>query len=478
MNLKCAIGMHEWSGCKCSTCGKTRDDDHDWSKDCDKCAKCGRERAGVHSWSGCKCSTCGKTSDESHDWSKNCDKCAKCGKERANAHSWSGCQCSTCGRTRDEDHDLSKDCDKCAKCGKERIRAHSWSGCKCSMCGRTRDEAHDWSMDRAKCARCGKVPSIHDAARAGDLDVVRRLLEQDASLSRAERNGSTPLHYAAEKGSISIAELLIEKGADITAKNASRETPLHYAAGADHIDMVEFLIGRGADVNAGYPRSKTPLHTAVSILGGPEVVKKLLSRGAIIDAQDNLEYTPLHWAVDHRKSSIVRLLCEHGADKSKRTFRGETAERMASGHQDIEEALRAPVIRKQEHVKSWLAGHVVDWFFYSHHAQYGDMIQRPADFFEYICNQLRIEPSDLGGVPQSRYEAENRTRHLAEGSVTSVARRFFAAHLHKADDIAVFAFPCSCVFRAPGALVVLVKSASIRDVGTFGERINLTDTSC
>jgi tetratricopeptide (TPR) repeat protein len=82
MNLKCAIGMHHWAGCKCSECGKTREEAHDWAADCEKCAKCGKSRAGAHTWTGCTCSKCGKKRDDSHDWTTNYEKCAKCGKVR------------------------------------------------------------------------------------------------------------------------------------------------------------------------------------------------------------------------------------------------------------------------------------------------------------------------------------------------------------------------------------------------------------
>ena len=474
MNLKCVMGMHEWSRCKCSTCGKIRDEGHDWVRDCEKCATCGSVRASAHSWDGCKCSTCGKNRDEGHDWVRDCEQCAKCGNVRRSAHSWNGCKCATCGNVRASAHSWNG-C-KCSTCGETRNDDHSWNGCECSTCGKTRDEGHDWGQDRLKCARCGSVPSIHDAASSGNLDLVTRLLELDPALSQAVRYGSTPLHGAAENGFIPIAEALLANGADIHRKDSSQKTPLHSAAGSDRIDMVDFLIGRGADVNAGYPHSKTPLHSAASIVGGPEMVKKLLSHGAIIDAQDDLKYTPLHWAVESLRSTIVRVLCEHGADKSKRTFQGGTAESKARGRTDLEEAMRTPVIvRPSVKTKSWLAGHVVDWFYYSHHVPYGNMIQNTAYFFEHICNQLRIDPADLGGIPQNRVAAESRIRHLAEGSLASVARRFFELRqqLNKPDDIAAFAYQCPCVFRAPGALVVFVKSESVSVLGASGERIDL-----
>ena len=155
MNLTCTFGFHKWTGCKCSACAKTRNEGHDWSKDCEKCARCGAARASAHRWAGCKCSACGKTRDAGHDWSKDCEKCARCGAVRADTHKWTGCKCSVCNKTRDESHDWSKDCEKCARCGAARASAHQWTGCKCSACGKTRNEGHDWSKDCEKCSRCG-----------------------------------------------------------------------------------------------------------------------------------------------------------------------------------------------------------------------------------------------------------------------------------------------------------------------------------
>ena len=104
MSIKCKLGFHSWDGCKCNQCGKTRDEQHDWKKDCEKCSKCGKTRENEHNWNGCKCTQCSKTRDEQHDWSKDCEKCFKCGK------------------TRDGQHDWSKDSKKCSNCGKSSIK--------------------------------------------------------------------------------------------------------------------------------------------------------------------------------------------------------------------------------------------------------------------------------------------------------------------------------------------------------------------
>jgi hypothetical protein len=114
----CQLGSHQWDGCKCTECGKTRDKDHDWSmNDCNRCFKCGKTRADSHNWVGCTCEVCGKLRDEAHDWK--------------------GCKCKKCGKVRDQEHDWSKDCERCANCGQTREVGHRWSDDKkyCLSCG-------------------------------------------------------------------------------------------------------------------------------------------------------------------------------------------------------------------------------------------------------------------------------------------------------------------------------------------------------
>lgn len=104
MRLLCKLGLHEWDGCECKQCDKKRDVEHDWSKNCEKCAKCGAARRDVHKWDRCQCKQCGKRRDVEHDWSKNCEKCAKCGATRRDTHKWDAGKCTICGRKQPSDH--------------------------------------------------------------------------------------------------------------------------------------------------------------------------------------------------------------------------------------------------------------------------------------------------------------------------------------------------------------------------------------
>ena len=72
---------------------------------------------------------------------------------------------------------------------------------------------------------CGPQPpdiSIHEAAEAGNIEVVKQHLAAGTDVNAKNEWGdgeSTPLHYAAFNGHKEIAELLIAKGADVNAKD-------------------------------------------------------------------------------------------------------------------------------------------------------------------------------------------------------------------------------------------------------------------
>jgi Ankyrin repeats (many copies)/HEAT repeats/PBS lyase HEAT-like repeat len=147
MNLKCRLGFHEGTGCTCSKCGKTRNEEHDWKARkygwegqwCEKCAKCYKEN-NAHIWNGCKCARCSDTRDEGHDWI-GC-KCARCNNARDEGHEWNGCKCVKCNKTRDDEHDWSRDCTQCRKCA------------------RKRDSGHIWGENLGPCVSCGALNPV------------------------------------------------------------------------------------------------------------------------------------------------------------------------------------------------------------------------------------------------------------------------------------------------------------------------------
>ena len=64
-------------------------------------------------------------------------------------------------------------------------------------------------------AGCGPSMSIHDAARVGDIEIVKKFLADGVDVNgKDNRRRGTPLHTAAQNGLKEIAELLIAEGVD------------------------------------------------------------------------------------------------------------------------------------------------------------------------------------------------------------------------------------------------------------------------
>ena len=104
------------------------------------------------------------------------------------------------------------------------------------------------------------------AAKKGDLDKLKALLESDRTLMDSrDSDGSTALHCATWKGHREVVVFLLNSGADVNSHNSNDHwgtTPLHAAAHANQAIIVQLLIDAGADVNANDLNGKTPLfHT-------------------------------------------------------------------------------------------------------------------------------------------------------------------------------------------------------------------------
>ena len=120
-----------------------------------------------------------------------------------------------------------------------------------------------------------------------------------------------PIHNAAEAGNLQEVQRLIDKGVDVNSKNKKEETPLHYAAFNGYLEITRLLIENGADVNA-HDSGWTPLNLA-SWHRHLEIAKLLLAKGAKVNARSS-GFTPLHFASEEGDLRMVKLLIENGAD--------------------------------------------------------------------------------------------------------------------------------------------------------------------
>lgn len=90
---------------------------------------------------------------------------------------------------------------------------------------------------------------LHRAAEAGDLLLIRDLINRKYPINRFDELGKTPLHYAVEADRIDVVKLLLGSGANVNAHDERLlgNTPLSDNIGHCTYEMAKLLIDAGAD---------------------------------------------------------------------------------------------------------------------------------------------------------------------------------------------------------------------------------------
>lgn len=175
---------------------------------------------------------------------------------------------------------------------------------------------------------------IFEAVKLGDVEAVRRLLEESPTLvNRGDTGfGATPLHWAALRGHEDVARLLLDKGADVNVRNNDGETPLQVAERAKRSGVVQVLRSRGGEASAGIVEAVRA--------GDLARVQRLLASnpGALNQKDAAFGATPLHWAALRGHADVAKFLVAQGADTSAKNKDGETPLQVA------ERAKRAEIV--------------------------------------------------------------------------------------------------------------------------------------
>jgi ankyrin repeat protein len=173
----------------------------------------------------------------------------------------------------------------------------------------------------------GLTPLIF-AAREGDIESARALLEAGADVNQQTSYGWTPLLTAVNNRNYLLAKLLIERGADVNLANKGGWTPLYLAtdnrnieggdypvpkADMDHLQLIELLLEKGANPNA--PIKDNTLTRTIFTM------QWFLEDGA----------TPFIRASQSSDTALMTLLLKYGADPKIKTTFGDTALTAAGG---------------------------------------------------------------------------------------------------------------------------------------------------
>ncbi len=160
----------------------------------------------------------------------------------------------------------------------------------------------------------GETP-VADAAMAGDLEVVRALLQQGVDVNAAQGDGMTGLHWTALYGDVEMAKMLLYAGANVRASTRlGAFTPLILASKCGQASMVSTLLEAGANPNESTTNGTTALMLAAAS-GSVDAVTTLLDRGASINATESaMGQTALMFASAYDRAPAVDLLVRRGAD--------------------------------------------------------------------------------------------------------------------------------------------------------------------
>jgi ankyrin repeat protein len=98
--------------------------------------------------------------------------------------------------------------------------------------------------------------TLFDAARNGDIELLRSYLDAGAPATLTNSAGDSLLMLAAYHGFAETVQLILHHGGDANAANDRGQTPLAGAVFKGYSDVARVLLDAGADPDAGTPSAR------------------------------------------------------------------------------------------------------------------------------------------------------------------------------------------------------------------------------
>jgi uncharacterized protein len=172
-------------------------------------------------------------------------------------------------------------------------------------------------------ANMATAGQLQEAAKSGDVTLLKQALDQGADVSERDEAGDPALILASLKGHADAVAIILERGANIEVRNKGGLTALHAAAYSGNLDVVKLLVAKGAAVNdSSNFYHMSPLHAAAEE-GHADVAAFLIAQKADIEATERNGYTPLTQAGWRGYWDVGEILMKAGAVCQKAELVGE-----------------------------------------------------------------------------------------------------------------------------------------------------------
>jgi ankyrin repeat protein len=174
----------------------------------------------------------------------------------------------------------------------------------------------------AGCASGDDAPDedLVEAAGAGRLDDVRRLLRDGADVDARGTGGRTAVTAAAANEHVEVVRALVDAGADVDLQADDRSNPLLLCGENGNVALLREVLRGDPDLGATNRYGGVALIPA-SDRGHVDMVRALLGTEIDVDHVNRLGWTALLEAVilgdgGPAHQEIVRMLLDGGADPS------------------------------------------------------------------------------------------------------------------------------------------------------------------
>ncbi|KNC79149.1 hypothetical protein SARC_08448 [Sphaeroforma arctica JP610] len=107
------------------------------------------------------------------------------------------------------------------------------------------------------------MPSIHDAAKSGDIQTITTYVANHGDVNSKDWNGWGPAHHAASAGQHEALQLLMDaEGAVVDLADNYGDTALHHASEWGKVECIKVLLEHNAGFGVKNQKGKTPVDVA------------------------------------------------------------------------------------------------------------------------------------------------------------------------------------------------------------------------